>query len=447
MKVGITILKLSPTGKAGKRSGNLGAVCAEAGPERAGRDPDIDRSRTHLNEYVGYQSTGIGLAKQFEAEAREYSEASVAAGGRKLRSDAKIGFAAIVKPPAEWIETLSPQEREKFFRDSDEIMYDLMGHDSQGRSNIRATALHRDEVGEHKHYFGMPYTADGRLCAKDVINLKLFSRFNREYPERMQAKGWDIESCAVYDPDAVKGMTEEQAAEYKAARIADKKRSKGGRTSAEYKAEERLKAINREIDEKIELGCKLDVENDRKKALSLQLEEQVSGSLFSQLGKARQRVKDKEQKAAEEELAAVQEQLEAAKVQLEETRTQQADAQAAALKAQGEAQEASQTASEARKAVRECRDTLKGIESSLTASEASEQGRRDVAVGQWLREQQPELYSKVLRQSGYQLGLLERMELAKQEAARRAAELDGHRRSSPDAPNADRRQDYSQLER
>ena len=254
MKVGITILKLSPNAKASKRKGNLSAVSAEAGPERAGSDPDIDRERSGENEYTGFKTSGIGLAYEFEKEAAEYSERLRAGGERGLRSDAIIGFSAIVKPPAEWVNGLSVEERKRFFADSDEIMYDLMGHDDAGRPNIRATALHRDELGEHKHYLGMPYTADGRLCAKQLINLQLFRRFNREYPERMRQKGWDIEDCVVYDADATKNMTQEELEDYKTENIKRKKQNRSGRNSKDYKAgkekeaQERLQQLQSEAE-------------------------------------------------------------------------------------------------------------------------------------------------------------------------------------------------------
>ena len=56
-----------------------------------------------------------------------------------------------------------------------------------------------------------------------MINLKLFRKFNREYPRRMREKGWDVDDCTVYDPEKVAGMTESQAKEYKQECIQKKK--------------------------------------------------------------------------------------------------------------------------------------------------------------------------------------------------------------------------------
>lgn len=195
-KVGITTLKLtnqrSKKSRA-KRTGFLRAVVCEAMPERWGKDEDIDRSRSRFNSYTGITS-GVELAETMTAEATDYSKRRKAAGGRALRADAAIAWAMILKPPAEIINVMSPEQQVKFFADSDKILMEIMGAD-----NIRATALHRDELAAHKHYFGMGYTKSGELCVDKVINPKLYKRLNQEYPQKMRKLGWDIEDCTVYD--------------------------------------------------------------------------------------------------------------------------------------------------------------------------------------------------------------------------------------------------------
>lgn len=222
------------------------AVFCEGLEERWGTDPDIDRSRTPLNEYTGEYRSGQALTAAITAEAEAYSKEQRQQGKRGLRSDAIIGWAAIVKPPAEWINSLSPEQRKSFFDDSREIMYDLMGHDEKGRSNIRATVLHHDEAGDHEHFYGATKTEDGRFCGKDLINLKLFRKFNCEYPRRMREKGWDVDDCTVYDPEKVAGMTESQAKEYKQECIQKKKSQKTGQDSKTYKLRREIEKIEKE---------------------------------------------------------------------------------------------------------------------------------------------------------------------------------------------------------
>ena len=172
-KVGITTLKLTnqrSTKSRAKRTGYLRAVVCEGLSERWGKDEDIDRSRSCRNTYTGITS-GVALAEALTKEAAEYSAQRKAAGGRALRADAAIGWAMILKPPAEIINTMSPEQQVKFFEDSDKILVDIMGDD-----NIRATALHRDEQAPHKHYYGMGYTKSGELCVDKVINPKLYKQ-------------------------------------------------------------------------------------------------------------------------------------------------------------------------------------------------------------------------------------------------------------------------------
>ena len=248
VKIGIPIMKLNNHHTKTKRKGYMRAVFCEGLEERWGTDPDIDRSRTMLNEYTGEYQSGQALTAAITAEAEAYSKEQRQQGKRGLRSDAIIGWAAIVKPPAEWINSLSPEQRKSFFDDSRKIMYDLMGHDEKGRSNIRATVLHHDEAGDHEHYYGAAKMPDGRFCGKDLINLKLFRRFNREYPKKMREMGWDVDDCTVYDPEKVAEMTESQEKEYKQECIKKKKSRKTGQDSKTYKSQQELKKIEKEKD-------------------------------------------------------------------------------------------------------------------------------------------------------------------------------------------------------
>lgn len=244
-KVGITTLKLTnqrSTKSRAKRTGYLRAVVCEGLSERWGKDEDIDRSRSCRNTYTGITS-GVALAEALTKEAAEYSAQRKAAGGRALRADAAIGWAMILKPPAEIINTMSPEQQVKFFEDSDKILVDIMGND-----NIRATALHRDEQAPHKHYYGMGYTKSGELCVDKVINPKLYKQLNQEYPRLMRKMGWDIEDCTVYDSDKVKSMTEDEAAAYKRECKAKRQQKKSGVDSKTYKAQQELQKIEKEKD-------------------------------------------------------------------------------------------------------------------------------------------------------------------------------------------------------
>ena len=242
-KVGITTLKLTnqrSTKSRAKRTGFLRAVVCEGLSERWGKDEDIDRNRSCFNTSPVITS-GVELAEKMTKYAAEYSAQRKAAGGRALRADAAIGWAMIIKPPADVINAMSPGQQIKFFADSDKIITAIMGAD-----NIRATALHRDEQAPHKHYFGMGYTKSGELCVDKVINPKLYKRLNQEYPQKMRELGWDIEDCTIYDAEKVKNMTENEATVYKEKCKAKRREKKSGLDSKTYKAKKEIEKLEKE---------------------------------------------------------------------------------------------------------------------------------------------------------------------------------------------------------
>lgn len=215
-KIGAPSLKLNNAGTVSKHCGDFGSVAMEALEERKGHDPDIDRDRADLNYYEGFRTA---------AELMEYSKAHVEqlrdAKGRKLRSDAVVMCGTILKPPAAMMAQLAPADQRRFLNDANEAFAEIVG-----RENIKSRADHFDEQGSHSHVFWEPMTADGRLCAKEVHNLQFFGRVNRELPQKLRDKGWDIEDCECYD--AAKEQYE-------------KAMKQSGRSSMSYKLEAEMK--------------------------------------------------------------------------------------------------------------------------------------------------------------------------------------------------------------
>lgn len=237
--VGITTLKLSnkPSSKARKsRTGKLRSVACECLEERYGRDPDIDRSLTPTNTYSGEYRSGVDLTEQLTQEANEYSARRKASGGRALRSEAAIAYSVIVKPDLAAVVNMTPQQRDQFFRDSQEILDEIF------QSRCRARVRHRDEkddltgqISEHEHSIYDGFTPDGRLCVDDLVNPRIWKRINTEYPAKMREKGWAVDDCDLYD----EARAEKDPA-YKAEREA--RRKDRGLTSAEFKRKARKAA-------------------------------------------------------------------------------------------------------------------------------------------------------------------------------------------------------------
>lgn len=210
-KIGAPSLKLNNAGTVSKHCGDFGSVAREALAEREGRDPDIDQTRADLNRIEGFRTA---------AELQEYSAKHLDelrdAKGRKLRKDAVVMCATILKPPAAMMNKLSIEDQRLFLDDASAAFAEIVG-----AGNIKSRADHFDELGAHSHVFWEPMTEDGRLCAKEVHNLQFFSRVNRELPEKLRAKGWDIDDCEMYD-----AAKEEYEKEQK---------KKSGRPSVAYK--------------------------------------------------------------------------------------------------------------------------------------------------------------------------------------------------------------------
>ena len=67
------------------------------------------------------------------------------------------------------------------------------------------------------------------------VGLKLFTAFNKRYPEMMREKGWEVENNITYDNEEAQKMTESQKTEYKNSCMNKKRHRKAGLSSYDYK--------------------------------------------------------------------------------------------------------------------------------------------------------------------------------------------------------------------
>ena len=228
--IGIPSMKLSTTNNKSKHCGNFYLVAAEALKERIGRDADIDPSLSYKNIYCGFDT-----AKDLLAYSKAHCDTLTDAKGRALRSDAVKMCVTLVKPPAAFMDTLSEEQQVQFLHDATDKIKEIVTE-----SNIKSIAMHFDELGPHAHVFWEPMTEDGRLCAKEMHNLKYLGRLNKELPSYLRECGWDIDDCNVYDQAVANLESEKSKAE---------RHNKNGRSSAVYKAEAELKLniINQQL--------------------------------------------------------------------------------------------------------------------------------------------------------------------------------------------------------
>ena len=209
-KIGMPWMKLDSQSHStnDKHHGNNKAIMCEAMEERWGSDEDIDRSLTSENLYFTEYTSGLELLNDINHEMEELSEylKKNSKNNRGLRKDAITSFALIVKPDMEIMEKLSEEEKIKFFQDAFDVLNEKFGVNPHNQKpNIRAAVLHKDEGNYHLHLFGVPFTNDGRLSAKEIFSLSFNRWLNEGFPEAMRQKGWDVENCErdkEPDPDS-----------------------------------------------------------------------------------------------------------------------------------------------------------------------------------------------------------------------------------------------------
>lgn len=228
--IGMPCLKLNNAGRTSKHCGDFKKVAEEALAERHGRDPDINQERTKYNVLFGYK-TAAELMVYSDKHVREMTETLRKNEGRGIRCDAVRMCVIIIKPPAVWIESLSRNKQLQFFNDSLQKIKEIVGEE-----NVKAVAIHFDELSPHMHVFWEPMTPDGRLCAKDMHGLRFLGNLNREMPKYLRSKGWEIDDCNAYD------AAEEQEKKVKLGKegyhkYLQDKSSKNGRDSFKFKAQ------------------------------------------------------------------------------------------------------------------------------------------------------------------------------------------------------------------
>lgn len=239
--------------KAGqKHRSNAERIIAEAGKERVSKSDTLDKDRSYLNRYTGFES-GYDCLNYITKEADEYRQEVAGKGGtkhyRKLREDAIIGYAIIYNPPEEICSSWTDEEYTKFYEDSRDVMEQICP-DIFRRDTIVMSAEHHDEgtitdpskISRHIHDIGIPKSKDGRYCGTK-IDAKLCADINKSYPKLMREKGWDIDDLDCTDWD--KYNSDE---EYRAER---KSKQKSGKSVNEYLANKMRQQIkeNEELSE------------------------------------------------------------------------------------------------------------------------------------------------------------------------------------------------------
>ena len=224
------------TGQPQRHRANGKVILAEAGKERYSSSATLDRTRSYLNVYEGFES-GLDCWDAMCEEANQYRTVAKGKDGklheRRLKSDAVIGGSVIFKLPCETCKDWDLETHKRFGDDSWEVLCEIKPEIFRDE-NVRMRAFHFDEgytvapeiFGIHEHRLFVPKDTSGRYCG-NLIDAKLLAEIDKLYPAKMRERGWDMDDLDTTDWERMK--TDE---EYREER--KRKWSKQGRSVNKY---------------------------------------------------------------------------------------------------------------------------------------------------------------------------------------------------------------------
>ena len=147
--------------------------------EEYASNPDIDKSRSHLNFHL------LEPERKYRAEA----ERQIKDAGCRTRSDSVRLVEALVTATPEFFKGKKKADIEAYFQEALDFI-----RKHQDQKTIISAVVHMDEKTPHMHLSFVPLTADGRLCAKEIVgNKKKLTQWQDRFWEHMVKKYPDLE--------------------------------------------------------------------------------------------------------------------------------------------------------------------------------------------------------------------------------------------------------------
>ena len=147
--------------------------------EEYASNPDIDKSRSHLNFHL------LEPERKYRAEA----ERQIKDAGCRTRSDSVRLVEALVTATPEFFKGKKKAEIKTYFQEALDFI-----KEHQDPKTIISAVVHMDEKTPHMHLSFVPLTADGRLCAKEIVgNKKKLTQWQDRFWEHMVKKYPDLE--------------------------------------------------------------------------------------------------------------------------------------------------------------------------------------------------------------------------------------------------------------
>ena len=147
--------------------------------ENYASNPDIDKSRSHLNFHL------ITPEQKYRAEA----ERQIKEVGCLTRSDSVRVVEALVTASPEFFKGKKKAEIKAYFQEALDFI-----QQHQNPRTIISAVVHMDEKTPHMHLSFVPLTKDGRLSAKEIVgNKKKLTWWQDEFWKHMVKKYPDLE--------------------------------------------------------------------------------------------------------------------------------------------------------------------------------------------------------------------------------------------------------------
>ena len=147
--------------------------------ENYASNPDIDKSRSHLNFHL------ITPEQKYRAEA----ERQIKDAGCRTRSDSVRVVEALVTASPEFFKGKKKGEVKAYFQEALDFI-----QQHQDPKTIISAVVHMDEKTPHMHLCFVPLTEDGRLSAKDIMgNKKKLTWWQDEFWKHMVKRFPDLE--------------------------------------------------------------------------------------------------------------------------------------------------------------------------------------------------------------------------------------------------------------
>ena len=147
--------------------------------EEYASNPDIDKSRSHLNFHL------LEPDRKYRAEA----ERQIKDAGCRTRSDSVRLVEALVTATPEFFKGKKKAEIKAYFQEALNFI-----REHQDQKTIISAVVHMDEKTPHMHRSFVPLTEDGRLCAKEIVgNKKKLTQWQDRFWEHMVKKYPDLE--------------------------------------------------------------------------------------------------------------------------------------------------------------------------------------------------------------------------------------------------------------